>query len=187
MVGVGPDAATYVCAGVRSQIDHVLCDDYVVAMVGDARVLAGLSENDHRWLEVDLRREVDASVGPSRCVKLPLWELSKEEWQKFESESLAAAHTALRSVGANASHAQRLRAVEQAWEDVVTPWLTLKRETRAAQRAAAPGSGHKSAIERLRVERGRWEALLGAPMLSAKWRTGRTPLARQSETITAYT
>ena len=35
MVTVGPDQRTWERGGDRSQIDHVLCDYYVAAMVGD--------------------------------------------------------------------------------------------------------------------------------------------------------
>ena len=159
MVTVGPDQETYASDGACSQIDHILCDDYVAAMAGEGRVLPGLSENDHRWLEVDMSREVDARAGPSRCVKLPLWELGKEEWKKFEEQSIAAANNALRVLGYDASPAEKLRAVEKAWEAVVQPWLSEKRKQRDRQKQAAPGSGHRSAEERLRSDVGRWEAL----------------------------
>ena len=48
------------CGRVESQIDHVLCDEGVAPALGEEQVLPGLSDNDHKWLEVSLLRRVDA-------------------------------------------------------------------------------------------------------------------------------
>ena len=157
----GPDLPTYShildCGRVESQIDHVLCDEGVAPALGEGQVLPGLSDNDHKWLEVSLLRRVDAHAGPARHTKPPLWKLTAEQWAEFERDSHELVSNALAALAEDATPAQRLRAIEQALEAKVAPWLQKK--DAPARRERAPGSGHRTADERLRSDVGRWEAL----------------------------
>ena len=57
-------------------------------------------------------------------------------------------------------HARRLRAIEEALMALARRLLGTRQEQRDRQRVQrAPGSGHRSAEERLRSDVGRWEAL----------------------------
>jgi hypothetical protein len=55
---------------------------------------------------------------------------------------------ALAALAEDATPAQRLRAIEQALEAKVAPWL--QKSDAPARRERAPGSGHRTADERLR-------------------------------------
>ena len=161
-VTAGPDQATYQSNGrnglVRSQIDHILCDEYAAMLLGESEVLAGLSEHDHRVIEAGLLRKVDAHAGPERLTKLPLWLLTTKEWQKFEEESGPIVSQALELLSEEASPAQRLRTIEEALMKLVRTLLPTR--PGSARPAPAPGSGgHRSAMARIRSDIGRWEAL----------------------------
>ena len=161
-VTAGPDQATYQSNGrsgvVRSQIDHILCDEYAAMLLGVSEVLAGLSEHDHRIVEAGLLRKVDAHAGPERLTKLPLWLLTAKEWQEFEKKSGPTVSQALELLPGGASPAQRLRAIEEALMKLVRTLLPAG--PGGARPATAPGSGgHRSAMARLRSDIGRWEAL----------------------------
>ena len=82
MVEAGPEQATYECAGSRSQIDHILCDGPVAAALGATRVIAGLSQHDHRQLEAVLLRDSGTYAETARHVKPQLWKLGngKSGW-----------------------------------------------------------------------------------------------------------
>ena len=164
LITAGPDQPTYTRKGREghcdsSQIDHILCDAHVAPTLGDSEVLPGLSENDHWMLQTGLLRQVDAHTGPQRHGKLPLWELNSEEWNEYAGEAEEVVRAALESVPDD-EHARRLRAIEEALMDLARRLLNRQQEQRGAQRGRqVPGSGHRSAEERLRSDVGRWEQL----------------------------
>jgi hypothetical protein len=159
LVDGGPAQPTYECAGSRSQIDHILCDPQLAASLGEGRVLPGLSDHDHKFLEVELLREADTHAGPARHPKPPLWQLTSEDWEEFEEESEGVAKAALQRLGAGASPAQQLRAVEDSWSELVKQWIKVGHDDKGRRFEPVPGSGHRSAEERIRSDIGRWESL----------------------------
>ena len=177
LITAGPDQATYTRGAregqcVYSQIDHILCDASVAPTVGESEVLPGLSPNDHWMLQAELLRRVDTHTGPQRHSKLPLWELDPKEWEEYAEEAVGAVREGLEALedvpagqhapedGTEGQHARRLRAIEKALMVLARRLLGRRQEQRdAQQRQQAPGSGHRSAEERLRSDVGRWEAL----------------------------
>ena len=163
-ITAGPDQATYTHGGREgqqdhSQIDHILCDASVAPTLGESEVLPGLSSEDHWMLQAGLLRQVGTQAGPQRCGKLPLWELDAGEWSEYAAEAEGEVDNAVRGVP-EGRHACRLRSIEEALMGVARRLLARKRERLDGQRAPrAPGSGHRSAEERLRSDVGRWEAL----------------------------
>ena len=161
LIEAGPEQATYECAGSRSQIDHILCDPELAVSLGEGRVLPGLSAHDHRFLEIELIRDADTHTGPARHTKPPLWQLTTKDWDGFAEGSQGAANAALALLSADAPPSQRLRTVEDAWTKLAKDWMPTRQVEARVQRPNVPGSGHRSAEERIRSDIGRWEALVG--------------------------
>ena len=119
------------------------------------------SEHDHRFLQVDLLRGPDIHSGPARPMKPVLWKLGKEECARHEEETAQVARTALGQLAADATPAQRLRAVEGAWMEVAKGIIGVDSNAQQQHGTTTPGCGHRSAEGRIRANLGRWQELFG--------------------------
>ena len=78
----------------------------------------------------------------ARHTKPPLWKLTAEQWAEFERDSPELVSNALAALAEDATPAQRLRAIEQALEAKVAPWLQKRAHCRFCCRGGVVALPH---------------------------------------------
>ena len=84
-VDIGPGGPTFTRNSSSTRIDHVLADACVASRVAGARNLPGISEQDHRMIEVDIVCDAVAAEVLRRPRKLRLWQLDRHAWADYST------------------------------------------------------------------------------------------------------